>query len=85
MDEKLQAYYEARFSMMATDGWKDLIEDAQKIFDALNNVLPIQNESELQLKKGQLDILQWLLSLKGSSEQSYEQLVNDSAGAAQDE
>ena len=76
MDEKLQAYYEARFSMMATEGWKDLIEDAQKIFDALNNVLPIQNESELQLKKGQLDILQWLLSLKGSSEQSYESLLS---------
>ena len=76
MDEKLQAYYEARFSMMATDGWKDLIEDAQKIFDALNNVLPIQNESELNLKKGQLDILQWLLSLKGSSEQSYENLLS---------
>ena len=52
MDEKLQAYYEARFSMMATDGWKDLIEDAQAMFDALNNVLPIQNESELNLKKG---------------------------------
>jgi hypothetical protein len=76
MDEKLQAYYEARFSMMATEGWKDLIEDAQKIFDALNNVLPIQNESELNLKKGQLDILQWLLSLKGSSEQSYENLLS---------
>lgn len=76
MDEKLQAYYEARFSMMATDGWKDLIEDAQAMFDALNNVLPIQNESELNLKKGQLDILQWILSLKGSSEQSYEQLMS---------
>jgi len=76
MDEKLQAYYEARFSMMATDGWKDLIEDAQAMFDALNNVLPIQNESELNLKKGQLDILQWLLSLKGSSEQSYESLLS---------
>lgn len=83
MDEKLQAYYEARFSMMATDGWKDLIEDAQAMFDALNNVLLIQNESELQLKKGQLDILQWLLSLKGSSEQSYEQLMSgDSANGS---
>ena len=79
-DEKLQKYYDARWEMMATDGWKDLIEDAQKIFDALNNVLPIQNESELNLKKGQLDILQWILSLKGSSEQSYEQLMSgDSA------
>jgi len=75
-DEKLQKYYDARWEMMATEGWKDLIEDAQKIFDALNNVLPIQNESELNLKKGQLDILQWLLSLKGSSEQSYENLLS---------
>ena len=83
MDEKLQAYYEARFSMMATDGWKDLIEDAQVMFDALNNVLQIQNESELNLKKGQLDILQWILSLKGSSEQSYEQLMSgDSANGS---
>ena len=83
MDEKLQAYYEARFSMMATDGWKDLIEDAQGMFDALNNVLPIQNESELQLKRGQLDILQWLLNLKASSEQAYEQLMSgDSVNAS---
>jgi hypothetical protein len=83
MDKKLQTYYEARFSMMATEGWKDLIEDAQQMFDALNNVLPIQNEAELQLKRGQLDILQWVLNLKNSSEQSYEQLMNDSSGEAQ--
>ena len=76
MDEKLQAYYEARFSMMATEGWKDLIEDAQQMFDALNNVLSIQNEAELQLKRGQLDILQWVLNLKNSSEQAYEQLMS---------
>jgi hypothetical protein len=76
MDEKLQAYYEERFSMMATDGWKDFIEDAQQMFDALNNVLPIQNEAELQLKRGQLDILQWVLNLKNSSDQSYEQLMS---------
>jgi hypothetical protein len=76
MDEKLQAYYEARFSMMATVGWKDFIEDAQQMFDALNNVLPIQNEAELQLKRGQLDILQWVLNLKNSSDQSYEQLMS---------
>lgn len=81
MDAKLQSYYENRFSMMATEGWKDLIEDAEQMFKALNNVLPIQNESELQLKRGQLDILQWLLNLKDSSAQTYEQLMSgDSSG-----
>ena len=80
MDEKLQAYYEARFSMMATQGWKDLLEDAQGFFDGINKVAAIQNENDLFMKKGQLDVLQWLLSLKDSSAQTYEQLMSgDSA------
>jgi hypothetical protein len=83
IDKKLQAYYENRFSMMATDGWQDLIEDAQNMFNSLNHVLSIQNESDLMVKKGQLDLLQWLITLKPASEQAYEQLLNDSAGAAQ--
>ncbi len=84
IDKKLQSYYESRFSMMATDGWQDLMEDAQQLFDSLNQVLPIQNETDLHLKRGQLDILNWLLNLKPASEAAFEQL-NDSAGAAQNE
>ncbi len=76
MDKKLQSYYEERFSMMATKGWQDLMEDAENMFKALNNVLPIQNETELQLKRGQLDILNWILSLKESSTQAFEQLMS---------
>jgi hypothetical protein len=76
MDDKLQAYYEARFSMMATQGWKDLIEDAQGFFDGINKVASIQNENDLFMKKGQLDVLQWLLSLKDSSSQTYESLLS---------
>ena len=85
MDKKLQNYYENRFSMMATDGWQDLIEDAQAMFNSLNHVLSIQNETDLMVKKGQLDLLQWLINLKPASEQAYESLINDSAGAAQNE
>lgn len=76
MDKKLQRYYEDRFTMTATQGWLDLMEDAQNMFNSLNNVLPIQTETDLHLKRGQLDILQWLLSLKAVSEQSYEQLLS---------
>jgi hypothetical protein len=84
IDKKLQSYYENRFSMMATTGWQDLMEDAQQLFDSLNQVLPIQNETDLQLKRGQLDILNWLLNLKPASEAAFEQL-NDSTGVAQNE
>lgn len=85
IDKTLQQYYEERFSMMATPGWQDLMDDAQNMFNGINHVLAIQDEKDLHLKRGQLDLLQWLLSLKKVSEQSYESLINDSAGAAQNE
>ena len=81
IDKKLQSYYENRFSMMATTGWQDLMEDAQQLFDSLNQVLPIQNETELHLKRGQLDILNWLLNLKPASEAAFEQLMSGDTGA----
>ncbi len=83
IDKKLQQYYENRFSMMASEGWKELIEDAQAMFNSLNHVLSIQNEADLMLKKGQLDLLQWLINLKPASEQAYEQLMSgDSANGS---
>jgi hypothetical protein len=81
IDKKLQSYYENRFSMMATAGWQDLMEDAQQLFDSLNQVLPIQNETDLQLKRGQLDILNWLLNLKPASEAAFEQLMSGDTDA----
>lgn len=80
IDKKLQSYYENRFSMMATEGWKELLEDAQQMYDSLNQVLPIQNETELQLKRGQLDILNWILNLKPASEAAFEQLMSGDSG-----
>ena len=81
--QELQSYYEERFSMMATKGWQDLMEDAQTMFDGINHVLAIQDEKDLHLKRGQLDLLQWLLSLKKVSEQAYASL-QDSSGEAQE-
>ncbi len=38
MDKDIQEYYEARFDMMASKGWKDLMEDTQKMLDAYNKI-----------------------------------------------
>lgn len=76
MNKELEQYYEERFSMMTTKGWSDLLEDVQKMFDARNHVLAVQDEKDLQFKKGQLDVLQWILTLKQSSEEVYEQLMS---------
>lgn len=83
MIKELEQYYEARFDMMAGKGWSDLIDDVQKMYDARNHVLGVQSEQDLFFKKGQLDVLQWLLTLKQSSEEVFEQLKSgDSANAS---
>ena len=77
MDKDLQDYYEARFDMMASQGWKDLMEDADKMSIQYNNLFEVSNEAELNFKKGQIDILLWLLSLKETSEQAWMELQED--------
>lgn len=76
MDRELQDYYENRFATFATTGWKEFVEDVQKIYDVTNQISSTENFEGFHKRKGQLDILQWVLSLQQVSEQSYEDLLN---------
>jgi hypothetical protein len=71
---ELQRYYENRFSMMGSDGWKDLVEDIDSMIASLNNISVIPDEQSLQFKKGELSILTWLKTLREVSERAYEEL-----------
>ena len=74
MNPELQKYYEDRFSLFSMDGWKDLIEDIDKIIASINNIATVSDEKDLQFKKGELSILTWLKTLKEASETAYEEL-----------
>ena len=74
MSPELQRYYENRFSMMGSDGWKDLVEDIDSMIASLNNISVIPDEQSLQFKKGELSILTWLKTLREVSERAYEEL-----------
>lgn len=74
MNPELQKYYEDRFSMMGSDGWKDLVEDIDSMIASLNNISVISDEQSLQFKKGELSILTWLKTLRQVSERAYEEL-----------
>jgi len=74
MNQELQRYYESRFDTMATEGWKDLIEDIDTMINSLNNISTIPDEKSLQFKKGELSILTWLRTLKEVSERAFEEL-----------
>jgi hypothetical protein len=77
IETELQKYYEDRFSMMVTVGWKDFIEDVQDLFDQYNNISTVDDEKSLQKRKGQLDILNWILTLKDVSNETYTELQNE--------
>mgnify|MGYP000877023282 FL=1 len=74
MNPELQTYYEERFSMMATQGWVDLMEDVDKMIEPLNNISTIADEKSLQFRKGEYSILIWLKNLKQVSERAFEDL-----------
>jgi hypothetical protein len=74
MDKALQDYYENRFEMMSSTGWKDLIEDATEMLNEYGNINNLNSEADLFFRKGQVDILTWLVSLKDVSERAWEEL-----------
>ena len=74
MTPELQRYYENRFSMMGSDGWKDLMEDIDTMISSLNNISVIEGEKDLKFKQGELSILNWLKTLHEVSKRAYEEL-----------
>ena len=82
MNRELQNYYENRFTMMATQGWKDLVEDIQVMIDATDRLGGVETEQQLHFKKGELSIMNWIKTLKESSTEVYEQLSEEEDNAS---
>ena len=76
MDIRLQTYYENRIAMMSSDAWKDLMEDVQTMLDA-TNTLDGTNKDNVDLKKGEVSIMRWMLSLKDISAEAFQQLKDE--------
>lgn len=74
MDKDLQDYYEASFDLFASEGWRYLIEDFQKIKDSVDTLSGVTNVEELYFRKGQLEILALILKRKEMCTEVYEEL-----------
>ena len=76
MEKELQEYYDNAFDMMASKGWKDLLEDFDKLKTNINDVTLTTDTQDLFFRKGQLDILDLILKRKEACEKVYEDLIN---------
>ena len=52
-----------RLSMMEAEGWHDLIEDFKNLEDSASNINSMNSEQDLWYAKGQLLIVNLILSL----------------------
>lgn len=60
--------------MFSTVGWKDLVEDILELKKPIADIRSIKTDDALHYRKGQLDIIDWLLGLKEISEKAYQEL-----------
>ncbi len=84
MNRELQDYYEERFSMMASKGWKDLVEDIELMLSSTDTIKGVDTEQQLWFRKGEVSIMTWLKNLRESSTEVYEQLQKEEENAETD-
>lgn len=77
MDKELQKYYENAFDMMSTQGWKDFMEDIDRVKNSYDKLSSVTETHNLDFRRGQMDILNWLYGLKGLYEKTYEELTQE--------
>jgi len=73
MSPELQQYYEDRLSMMSTKAWKQLIEDLQTMLENYQDIRTCDKDT-IEFRRGQVDILDYIVGLKDLSEKAYEEL-----------
>ena len=67
-------FLQDRLSMMETEGWHDLIEDFKILEDSASNINSMNSEQDLWFAKGQLHIINFLLSLNNVTNLALEEL-----------
>ena len=69
-----ERFLEDRLGMMQTDGWVDLVEDIKNLEANIVNFDSIGTEKDLWFIKGQLRLINFILSLEDSTNLALEEL-----------
>ena len=75
-DIELKNFYERRFDLFLQESWKDLIEDLEELSKTAGDITRCEDLSDLWYKRGQLDIINYLINLEELTKQSYGELDN---------
>jgi len=77
MNKTDQKFLEDRVGMTETEGWLDLLEDVKNLQNSIANVENINSEKDLWLIKGQLRVINFILSLENATQLALEELQDE--------
>jgi len=72
--QDLSKFYDDAFDMMSTQGWKDLMEDILTVKNSYDKLSSVTETHNLDFRRGQMDILNWLYGLKEAYSRTYKDL-----------
>lgn len=78
MDKDDELWYEHQFDMFGTDGWKDFVNHVNEMLDSCNSLTGLKTLEDLYEAKGQLSIMEWIVSWQKACEENFKRLsAND--------
>ena len=66
MDKETEKYYDDLQGMFMTDGWKELMKELSANALQINSVEATKDNEDLYFRKGQLNILSFILNLEST-------------------
>jgi hypothetical protein len=75
LDQETEQYYNKYFDLFRTDGWKQLIEELTQNAVVINSVEATKDENDLYVRKGQLNVLAYLINFESTTNNNYDELT----------
>lgn len=83
-DAALEEYYAALFLMYGGDGWKKLMEDFGRMQETHDGLAGLETVEQLWFRKGQVDLINFLLAHQATNEAAYASLLSEQEGAEEE-
>ena len=77
IDQETEQYYNKYFDLFNNPGWKQLIEELQQNALVINSVEATKDENDLYVRKGQLNVLAYLINFEATTNNNYEEQTSD--------
>ena len=77
LDQETEQYYNKYFDLFSNPGWKQLIEELKQNALVINSVEATKDENDLYVRKGQLNVLAYLINFETTTNNNYEELTSD--------